>query len=172
MISIEVKNAKEISKMFADFGKEGAKALQGALYVTALEGASEAQKNCPVKTNRLRSSIHAENQKTKSTTYKDNNGLTYNGKLSVMFNELDAAFGTNVDYAEAVNNGQSAHEIIAVNAKALAFKIGGKTVFAKKVKHPGSKGLRFMESGAAKAKDRIMENVVKAYNKLLENAKS
>ena len=38
MISIEVKNAKEISKMFADFGKEGEKALQDALFVTASEG--------------------------------------------------------------------------------------------------------------------------------------
>jgi hypothetical protein len=137
MISIEVKNAKEISKMFADFGKEGVKALQGALYVTALEGASEAQKNCPVVTARLRSSIHAENQKTKITVYKDRNGLTYNGKLMVAFNEIDAAFGTNVSYAEPVNNRNE-----------------------------------FMESGAAKAEDRIMENVVKAYNKLLENAKS
>jgi len=139
MISIEVKNAKEISKMFSDFGKDGEKALQGALFVTALEGASEAQmpKNCPVITGRLRSSIHAENKKTSVNVYKDRNGLTFNGKLMAAFNEIDAAFGTNVSYAESVNNRNE-----------------------------------FMEAGAAKAEERVMENVVRAYNKLLENAKS
>lgn len=137
MISIEVKNAKEISKMFADFGKEGAKALQSALYVTALEGASEAQKNTPVITGRLRSSLHAENQKTKVTVYRDRNGLTYNGKLMVAFNEVDAAFGTNVSYAEFVNNKRE-----------------------------------FMEIGAEKAQEKVMDNVFKAYDKLLKNAKS
>ena len=31
-----------------------------------------------------------------------------------------------------------AHEILPVKAKALAFAVGGKTVFARKVEHPGS----------------------------------
>lgn len=137
MISIEVKNAKEISKMFEQFGKEGGEALQRALFVTALEGSSEAKINCPVVTNRLRSSIHAENKKTSVNVYKDRNGLTFNGKLMAAFNEIDAAFGTNVSYAEPVNNRNE-----------------------------------FMEAGAAKAEERVMENVVRAYNKLLENAKS
>lgn len=123
--------------MFADFGKEGEKALQGALFVTALEGGSEAQQATPVKTGRLRSSIHAENGKTKVNVYKDRNGLTFNGKLMTAFNEVDAAFGTNVSYADPVN-----------------------------------KRYEFMEQGAAKAEEKVMENVVKAYNKLLENAKS
>lgn len=158
MISIEVKNAKEISKMFADFGKEGAKALQSALYVTALEGASEAKINCPVVTNRLRSSIHAENKLTRSAVYKDNNGLTFNGKLYAVFNDLDAAFGTNVEYAATVNDG--------MNAQSFKRKSGSWTTVSAR------SGVGFMEKGVKKAEEKLMDNVFKAYEKLLNNAKS
>lgn len=158
MISIEVKNAKEISKMFEQFGKEGGEALQRALFVTALEGSSEAKINCPVVTNRLRSSIHAENRKTKTTSYVDKNGVAYNGKLDVAFNELDAAFGTNVVYAETVNNG--------MNAQSYKRKSGSWTTVSAR------SGVGFMEKGAKKAEERLMDNVFAEIAKLLNNAKS
>lgn len=42
------------------------------------------------------------------------------------------------DYAAAVHDGSKPHIIRPKNKKALAFKIGGATVFAQKVKHPGA----------------------------------
>lgn len=52
-----------------------------------------------------------------------------------------ATVGTNVEYAAIHEFGGTtkAHVIEAVNAKVLAFKVGGETVFAKSVQHPGSK---------------------------------
>ncbi len=42
------------------------------------------------------------------------------------------------DYAAAVHDGSRPHIIRPKNKKALAFKRGGKTVFATSVKHPGA----------------------------------
>ena len=42
------------------------------------------------------------------------------------------------DYAAAVHDGSKPHIIRAKNKKALAFKRGGKTVFATQVRHPGA----------------------------------
>ena len=41
-------------------------------------------------------------------------------------------------YVEYLEEGTGPHDIFPVNKQSLAFKVGGKTVFAKKVHHPGS----------------------------------
>lgn len=43
------------------------------------------------------------------------------------------------DYAEAVHNGSGAHTIRPRRKKALRFTMGGRTVFAKSVVHPGTR---------------------------------
>lgn len=44
------------------------------------------------------------------------------------------------DYAEAVHNGSGPHTIRPRRKKALRFVVGGQTVFAKSVRHPGTRG--------------------------------
>lgn len=83
------------------------------LRVLALEVTVEAKKIVPVKTGKLRRSIH---------------GRVY-GNL--------ARIGSSVDYAHYIEAGTSPHVIVPVNAQALHFFIDGKEVFAKRVQHPG-----------------------------------
>lgn len=91
---------------------------------------AEIIRNTPVDTGRLRNSIIVE--------------------------ERDDGFiiGTTVTYAEDVEVGTKPHIIRPVNKKALKFVIGGETIFAKEVNHPGTegshmflKGVTFFERG-------------------------
>lgn len=47
---------------------------------------------------------------------------------------------TRVKYALAVHEGAAPHIIRAKRGRALKFKIGGRTVFARSVRHPGNPG--------------------------------
>jgi hypothetical protein len=49
-----------------------------------------------------------------------------------------------VSYATYVENGTRPHVIRPRRRKALKFKVGGRTVFATVVHHPGTKGVHFM----------------------------
>lgn len=82
---------------------------------------AEAKRRCPVKTGRLRASIRFQI------------GL---GPIGYV--------GTDVNYAMAVHAGTKAHDIYPKNASVLAFDVGGQTVFAASVHHPGTKGVPFL----------------------------
>jgi len=91
-----------------------AKEIMGVvLRVLALEVTVEAKEIVPVKTGKLRRSIH---------------GRVY-GNL--------ARIGSSVHYAPFIEAGTKPHVIVPVNAKALHFFIDGKEIFAKRVQHPG-----------------------------------
>ena len=51
------------------------------------------------------------------------------------------------DYAAPVHEGSRPHKIVAKKAKSLKFNIGGRTVFAKSVWHPGATANPFIEAG-------------------------
>ncbi len=54
------------------------------------------------------------------------------------------AGGTGAPYARPLEYGSQAHEIVAVNAKALHFVIDGKDIFRRRVMHPGNRAYAFM----------------------------
>lgn len=86
---------------------------------TAIRIQNEAKKLIPVRTGALRSSFRAQ--------------ATQNGV------ELE----WRAPYAEVVDIGAPAHTMTAPTSggkKVYKFRIGGRTVFAKKVNHPGQKG--------------------------------
>lgn len=58
------------------------------------------------------------------------------------------------DYAAPVHDGSKPHIIRAKNKKSLAFKMGGRTVFAKQVKHPGSRPRPFLLDATREAAGR------------------
>jgi hypothetical protein len=80
----------------------------------------------PVDTGRLRASIKADPPRI----------FSLRGSVKV---------GSNVEYAAMVNDGTRPHVIKAVNAKALRFKVGGRTVFARLVHHPGTRARPFLD---------------------------
>lgn len=82
----------------------------------------ETQKEAPFKKGGVRRSLFAE---TRGTIIK---------------------IGSNSPIAKFVNNGTGPHTIRPLGSgKALRFVIGGKVVFAKSVRHPGTKPNRFMQ---------------------------
>ena len=57
---------------------------------------------------------------------------------------LNHMISTNSKYAVAVEKGTHAHKIVPKKAPMLAFKVGGKLVFAKEVMHPGTRPQPFL----------------------------
>lgn len=94
----------------------------------------EIVRNTPVDTGRLRSSIVVEEP-------NDDN--------------LEWIIGTNVPYAEQVELGMQPTVIRPKNGKALKFQVGGETVFAKKVNHPGFEGRAMFQKGVSFAEANI-----------------
>jgi hypothetical protein len=101
---------------------------------TANRIAARAKVLAPVDTGRLRASIKV----TRTVSFR---GPTY-------------TVGTNVTYAPMVETGTKPHIIRPKSKKVLRFKVGGQTVYARVVHHPGTKPKPFLsratrEVGAA-----------------------
>ncbi|MCX0246409.1 hypothetical protein [Streptomyces drozdowiczii] len=80
----------------------------------------------PVKTGRLRASGRIESRRTLG--------------LRTIY-----TIGFDVHYAPFVNDGTKPHKIRPKRAKALKFNVGGRTVFATVVNHPGTKANPFLD---------------------------
>lgn len=80
----------------------------------------------PVRTGRLRSSIRAEPPRF----------FSLRGVVSV---------GSDLEYAGFVNDGTRPHVIRPRRAKALRFTVGGRTVYATVVNHPGTRARPFLD---------------------------
>lgn len=108
----------------------------------ALQAVREQKLLAPVRTGNLRRSILV-------------------GAVTDRYAETKAT----ANYAAAVELGTRAHDIRPRFKKALRFKVGGGTVFAKRVRHPGTKAKPYMVPGAVKAVRELgAEFVVKAWN--------
>jgi len=90
----------------------------------AREVEARAKQLAPVDTGRLRSSITV--------------------RPSLSLRGPSVRVSADVSYATYVENGTRPHEIRPRRRKALKFKVGGRTVFATVVHHPGTKGVHFM----------------------------
>jgi len=77
---------------------------------------AEARERAPVRTGRLRESISL-----------------------IKVNDLHYVVGSPLEYAVYVERGTRPHIIRPKRARALRFVVGGETVFARLVRHPGTK---------------------------------
>ena len=70
-------------------------------------------------------------------------------------------------YGKFPNRGTKPHAIKAKNAPSLIFNIGGRTIFAKAVKHRGMRGTRFVDNAAHAALGRHVnkEALIEAWNR-------
>ncbi|MGW8357403.1 HK97 gp10 family phage protein [Streptomyces wedmorensis] len=98
--------------------------------IAARQVVARAKILAPVDTGRLRSSIRVERRSTF--------GLRQRWTV-----------GSDVEYAPMVNDGTKPHIIRPQRAKALKFKVGGRTVFAKVVHHPGTRARPFLDRALA-----------------------
>lgn len=65
----------------------------------------------------------------------------------------------NVPYAAAQEYGAKPHVIVATAGKVLVFNVGGKTMYAKSVKHPGNKPHPYVRPAADWARENAPERI-------------
>lgn len=64
-----------------------------------------------------------------------------------------------VDYAMAVEHGSKPHTIRAKNGGTMAFQIGGRTVYAKSVRHPGNRAQPYIRPAYEKYVKELSKNI-------------
>ncbi len=101
-------------------------ASRDELDASARQVLNRARVLAPVDTGRLRASIRIESRRT----------LTLRTIYTI---------GSDVHYAPYVNDGTRPHKIRPRTKKALKFRVGGKTVFAAAVNHPGTRPNPFLD---------------------------
>jgi len=89
-----------------------------------------------------------------------------------------ATIVASANYAAYTEYGTRAHDILPVNAKVLRFAVGanrrlsgsprkgGSVIFAKRVRHPGTKGIHWAQRGAVAAAGQmnLAESVIRIWN--------
>lgn len=108
----------------------------------------EMQAEAPVKSGKLRDSIRAINEPMKVRV---------------------GPFG--VEYNQFVVEGTKAHEIKPKNKSALMFKIGGRTYYAKTVKHPGTRANPYMQVSSKKVMQRMIPKLTQLQIDVIKNGK-
>jgi hypothetical protein len=103
---VEIKGMDKFLERIENASNKSGSMLEKAMAETAILAVSEMQLNTPVRTGRLRSSMHFETPRTQAYVYNSDEG-EHDGKFSINLGKLETAFGTNVEYAPMVNDGPS-----------------------------------------------------------------
>lgn len=152
-IQIEIDKASfdNIQRQFEALRAGGVSSGYRAIVKVLFKIKSEAQLRLTgrghIVSSRLKNSIYVKTKKPTLTannqlTYSDSQGKSYKSDLStVSVGDLEGAVGTNVEYAPAIELGSRPHIIEAKNKKVLS---NGKTIFGKRVNHPGFGGDSFL----------------------------
>jgi hypothetical protein len=96
---------REIANLVKDFDKlslDIQKKMEDEIILSATEIESAYKIGVPVKKGRLISSIHLEHGRKIGFTYTDNDGNRYNGSFAVAPKENEVFVGSNVVYAEII----------------------------------------------------------------------
>ncbi|MEU9805427.1 HK97 gp10 family phage protein [Mycobacterium sp. NPDC050853] len=122
-------NEHELNDQTRTFGRRRMTSLQRRI-------ANQARADAPVRTGNLGRQV-TEGQ------------IGFTGPRTISGNVRDDA-----DYALYVHEGTRPHLIRPRNAKALRFQIGGRTVYAKLVRHPGTKARPFLRNAGMRVASR------------------
>ena len=138
-VSVQIKGVKELMARL-----EAIDDLGPLMRDLALTAVSEQKHLSPVKTGNLRRSINL-------------------GRVTNTTAETIAR----AEYAAYVEYGTKPHEIRPRTSRVLAWKKGGKTIFARRVMHPGTRAQPFMIPGAQKAiqSSNVLERIVNLWNR-------
>lgn len=88
----------------------------------------------------------------------------YRRKIEPDFSKKEVV--AKASHSAPVEYGTAPHIITPKNAKVLAFKVGGKQVFTKKVNHPGTKPNPIMRMAGRKVQKQIPKIFTRELNKL------
>jgi phage gpG-like protein len=128
-----------------------------------------------VTTNGLALQAHVMQDKLSGQVLKVRSGTLRDSIALTVMDDGDgivASLGTEVKYAAIQEyGGKTAPHVIAPrDASVLAFRIGGKTIFAKRVQHPGSRMLErsFLRSALADQADQIRDSLRAAVGAAVE----
>lgn len=176
-IEIDSRSFDNLNKNFDEVKKKIPEFTYRSLVAFLFNAKSLAQNRLKdhkhIVTSRLRNSIyvksHAKRQDNKQ--YNDSNGRSYSAELeTVALKDQEAAIGTNVEYAAAIERGARPHTIYPVKAKFLSWinKTTGGRVFARRVNHPGFGGDSYLWWAVQNADDK---EFVKEYNRQVNNIK-
>jgi len=170
-VTLDSTSQKETVNALRKFGKNSAKVIKDVVNRTAIAVETDAKNRLKddrhIITSRLRSSIHAELKPGANYAYSDSRGNSYDGSLKEKFGDLEAVAGTNVDYAPHIEFGTKPHIIEPKRKKVLRFFIGGKAVFSKKVRHPGTRASSFLRWAAERQNPLFVKRMTDALNKLI-----
>ena len=110
-ITIDEKKLAELMKRLEKIDKSLNPAprtpMSDLLNITGLDIARNAKKSgrCPVKTGRLRASIHPKTRPTETFLYMNNNGEAFDGTLSEQIEDgKEVVVGSNVTYAKKMES--------------------------------------------------------------------
>lgn len=133
---------EDVVETLAELESELEQRLLEAMETAVLLIESSAKQLAPVDTGRLRSSIASE-------------------VVRIADDVLEGHVGTNVDYAEEVEFGTSAHTITA-DSGVLAWETEGETHFARSVQHPGTEPQPFLRPAVEQHRGDIRQLFVDA----------
>lgn len=137
-ISVKIENANAIKRMFDRAPAIATAEISGAVKDATFEISRQTKLEVPVDTGKLRQHIE------------------------VSIHPMSGTITPLQKYALTVHEGTKPHTILPKNKPFLAFKSKGKWIYAKKVRHPGTKANPFM--------DRAVDNSRETINKIFETA--
>jgi len=105
-INISDRDVQRVLKNLDKYSVKVQQKIDLQVYRSAQNINGNAVRNCPVKTSRLKNSLHVKTSKDRAHNYSDNEGKGFNGTLSVGVQKGQAVVGTNVEYAQDVEFGE------------------------------------------------------------------
>ncbi len=143
MYEIKIDNLQELREAFKKAPEITDKELQKATKDAGKFILATEKSEVPVKTGQLRRSITLE------------------------YRPISVSIYPAVKYALPVHEGSRPHVIVPKTKKMLAFKIGGKMVFAKRVNHPGNKPNPFVDRTVSKSESPVNAFFSKALDNII-----
>jgi hypothetical protein len=140
---IKVENLEELRAAFKKAPDITAEELESATKEAGKLVLATEKSEVPIKTGALRRSITMD------------------------YRPISVSIYPTVKYALPVHEGSSPHVIVPVRKKMLAFRKGGKLIFARRVNHPGNKPNKFVERTISSTESpinrlftRALENII------------
>jgi hypothetical protein len=102
---VEVKMNDKLKNFIKSGGKQMEQQADKAMMELGILGESKAKiEQTAVKTGRLRTSLHWENDKAAGYIYSDNTGRSFSGSFGDKPQQGEVKIGTNVEYALNIEN--------------------------------------------------------------------
>lgn len=155
MISASIDNFDAFNAQIKQLLKEFPREVSKEIYNTALvdvESFMKTKTNIPVDTGRLRASIHTKRIGKPNHQYTDREGNSFNGTLTGQVSRDEVIVGTNVEYAEYMNERGGG----GPNSR--------RTV--RGAKRPKGYGKGFFDKAVANGEKRLIERMEKLINEL------